>query len=68
LWKDRERKDYVSMTAHDRLLEQDYAGVDRLGFKGWRPLRLLAHGTRPRRARAPSPDTDLGPFSLWLAR
>jgi beta-glucosidase/6-phospho-beta-glucosidase/beta-galactosidase len=33
LWKDRQRKDYVSMTAHDRFLEHDYAGVDRLGFK-----------------------------------
>ncbi|HVJ21617.1 MAG TPA: hypothetical protein VM686_39705, partial [Polyangiaceae bacterium] len=36
LWKDRERKDYVALTAHDRFLDEDYAGVERLGFKAVR--------------------------------
>ncbi len=33
LWKDHLRKDYVSLTAHDRFLDADYADVERHGFK-----------------------------------
>jgi beta-glucosidase/6-phospho-beta-glucosidase/beta-galactosidase len=32
IWKDRERKDYVALTGHDRYLEEDYRRVEDLGI------------------------------------
>src|SRR5437762_680619 len=32
IWKDRQRKDYIRETAHDRHLEADYERVQALGF------------------------------------
>jgi beta-glucosidase/6-phospho-beta-glucosidase/beta-galactosidase len=32
IWKDRERKDYVALTGHDRYLEEDYRRVEELGI------------------------------------
>ncbi len=32
IWKDRERKDYVKLTAHDRYLQEDYRRLEDLGI------------------------------------
>src|SRR5690349_9322996 len=32
IWKDRQRKDYVALTGHDRHLKQDYERLEELGI------------------------------------
>jgi len=32
VWKDRKRRDYVALTAHDRRLREDYERLARLGI------------------------------------